>query len=483
MAVAMLQIGICRVRMVWFQLEEGIWKEQTPDHIRQAFIRLWELANDGWLSKKERKKVGFEIRAILHDLESKAVLGTVESPCFKSGRMKLFGTPVLNRFIPNHIEVPRWPKAPDLPASSDTGPGLMEAFLRRLLGAVDAERFHDLMAVLYRKLIEPESETRNLPALVLVGDPDSGKSLILSKFIGGLVGKKADGTSYFTGADKFNAQLYSSPLILLDDIKNLSERQRDEFYFKAHGLVSVPDKETRGMYAAGYTAPWSCLLAIGLNYQQLEYLSYTSDTRTKFLVLECSAAYAEFKDRFEAEVTKAKGWDAWMRRDVLPHYAFHYRHRKLKYPHHRFCVESYWSPGVILEIPFPPKYRTIHEFLFELVKEWELRSRAHALPAQPDLLNLTPTAILTQAHGLPFLAPIARTIAAKELGAYLRSDSTSTAQASISFSTFGYWRFFPIIPMFRMIPTEIQRTRLWFGPIRSDFKVSDGSHCASRDDP
>lgn len=216
----------------------------------------------------------------------------------------------------------------------------------------------------------------------------------------------------------------------MDDLKNLSERAMDAFYYRAHSLVSKPEKHVQAKYGDAFTAPWRGLLAVGLNWEQVHYLTPTRDTSSKFVVLSCKEAYiapftgtlpealAEqmkekkpvlFRDLFDHECASYGGILPWLRTCVLPTYADHYERRHLKHPHHRFGVESFWDPEVLLKNPMRAKHRAIHEFVYELLGHVQ------------HLKNAIPTSILSMAYTIPALKDIARQYTAKELGNFLRA--------------------------------------------------------------
>ena len=103
-------------------------------------------------------------------------------------------------------------------------------------------------------------------ALFLVGDVDSGKTLLGQHVIGPLVGGSADASDYVAGDSDFNKHLIPVALWVIDDGKlAIDARTRMKFGEMVKRIVANPQIIYRAMYHDAQMITWSGRLVVTLN--------------------------------------------------------------------------------------------------------------------------------------------------------------------------------------------------------------------------
>lgn len=148
-------------------------------------------------------------------------------------------------------------------------------FIKAILeGMFDAEQLRVFLAWFshaYQGAISHQA--RQGHALFIVGDIGSCKTFLGQRIIGEALGGFSEGTSFITGKDMFNSELFESGVWCVDDAEIAADRQKHELYSQIiKKVVANPSMTYRRMYAEAVTLPWMGRLVVTLNEDAIEML-------------------------------------------------------------------------------------------------------------------------------------------------------------------------------------------------------------------
>ena len=103
-------------------------------------------------------------------------------------------------------------------------------------------------------------------AMILMGAPESGKTLMLSGILGESMGGYSDCNAYVAGETSFNSELFSSPIWAVDDSALPPGRDsRDKFTTQLKKLVANYQQKVNGKYEKVFDVMWFGRIVICLN--------------------------------------------------------------------------------------------------------------------------------------------------------------------------------------------------------------------------
>jgi len=132
--------------------------------------------------------------------------------------------------------------------------------------------------------------TRGL-CLVLAGEPNSGKTLMIEILKALFGGKCASPYRYFIGLDNFNQELFEAPLLVIDDESSDTTIQaRKSLAAQIKQVVAVSEgTRARGMHRKGRNLSpfWRLVFAVNIEPDALQVLPpITPDIEDKLLILK-----------------------------------------------------------------------------------------------------------------------------------------------------------------------------------------------------
>ena len=138
-------------------------------------------------------------------------------------------------------------------------------------------------------------------AMIIIGKPGTGKTLLIQRIIAPLLGGMADGTQYAVNGDQFNARVAESPLMVIDDSTGCADhmsRTRFTSIIKKH--VADPRMVANEKYTKATEVPWLGRIMIAGNddAESVRILPNLDQTvRDKICMFRTSA---EVRVRFES---------------------------------------------------------------------------------------------------------------------------------------------------------------------------------------
>lgn len=218
--------------------------------------------------------------------------------------------------------------------------------------------------------------TRGL-CLVLAGEPNSGKTLLIEILKVLFGGKTASPYRYFIGLDNFNMELFQSPLLVIDDESNDTTIQaRKNLAAQIKQVVAVTEgMRARGMHRDGRTlCPfWRLVFAVNIEPDALQVLPpITPDIEDKLLILKTYKRTMPMPSTTYDE--RRAFWKALA--DEMPAMVWTLLHERAEDPalSGRFGCKAWAHPQVLAELHEVSPERAMHEMIqrtmFKLSASW-----------------------------------------------------------------------------------------------------------------
>lgn len=197
-------------------------------------------------------------------------------------------------------------------------------------------------------------------ALFLVGDAGSGKTFIVRRIIGALLGGFQDIEDYLTGKDMYNENVFKSGIGFVDDGSVSPDfRSHAAYSNKLKKLIASPDISMRRMYSSAAIMPWNGRVIVAANndaesMQMLPSLGISN--RDKLIVLRIGGKHVFPTDADQIVAEELPFFGRYLTNYTIPQ-AIRAR---------RFGVEAYCNPALeALAQPNNPNH-----FVLELIEEW-----------------------------------------------------------------------------------------------------------------
>ncbi len=144
-------------------------------------------------------------------------------------------------------------------------------------------------------------------AIVIAGPTGKGKTFIVERVIGGLVGGARDATNHLVNGDKFTAQLAKYPLMAVDDSQGIADTKTLlRFSSMVKKYVANPELHCNEKYEKAGTVPWFGRLVIlcNLDSNSLRIIpNMDISIRDKISLFKASSQIIDFGER---EVNNAR---------------------------------------------------------------------------------------------------------------------------------------------------------------------------------
>ena len=148
----------------------------------------------------------------------------------------------------------------------------IDAFLSEFLGCEQMLYFQLWLREAYTAL--RDGIRRPGQILLLVGEPDSGKGFLQECFLRPILGgRQADASAYLFESDKFNADLFGSEFLVVEELPaSLKIPDREKFGEQLKKLTKAQAGRCRGMHKDGQTIATYRRILISCNNQRVKML-------------------------------------------------------------------------------------------------------------------------------------------------------------------------------------------------------------------
>lgn len=246
------------------------WNDSSYALVKQDSV-IETLCSLGFEKKDARRKTE-EMKAL--NSES-SIYNVICIPYEHQGRTVINGVPTLNTFRDSLVKPKRGT------------PFYTLKWLNTMLGEGSREQF--LFLTWMSQFVQQcyEYSLKPAPALYLIGDHGSGKSLTQETILAGIVGSGGVGDKLFSTG--FTGTVFEKPFIYVSDTPDKVDGF--EFTRRVKGLVSRGEQTVNIKYGAMYDIEWKARVIISANLTSdgLQILPVLNECdRDKYLVLYCS---------------------------------------------------------------------------------------------------------------------------------------------------------------------------------------------------
>jgi hypothetical protein len=217
----------------------------------------------------------------------------------------------------------------------DYSDSMMYDYIETLLGP-EAIYLHAWLKMAREALLA--KNLRSGQAFIMTGAPDHGKSLLAKQIKWMLGGRSADPTQYLKGDTSFNAHLFGSELLLMDD-----KGGQDDYQTRKHMADEIkqliagafPQCHPKGRTPFTLEPFWRLLMTVNDDQESLQVLPPVSDTTSDKLIIVRTVAravkfdtsrtdeYEAYSARLRASIPHYLGWlEEWELPDELRHSRF-----------------------------------------------------------------------------------------------------------------------------------------------------------------
>jgi hypothetical protein len=350
-------------------VETELKKDKKGKEIEPADLSLWErcwkvAGSPRWILKKhsgtwvqcDRKHLGTYMSLanlapnqlwdqFLADMDERVLDGELNHPFFRHGIVDLEGKKIYNKPETAVIEPT---------AHTSYNETLIQheiQWIKDLCGnnSEQYERVFDLLRAVYDRARFKKGVGRNLPALILLGDANTGKSL-LGIFTKILVGGMGNAKSWIFGQEKYTNNLFKNPCICADDAQFMAMKGNNGYaQEQIKSLVAEDTQIWRAMFCEGLEFPWGGLFMYMGNLNKVRPLfNIKDDLADKVIMLKCEAGYSKYAAHFEPNRERFEDRAARYFASIMPHFARWLIERKPKYSSGRFPVQAYIHPELKL---------------------------------------------------------------------------------------------------------------------------------------
>ncbi len=289
---------------------------------------------------------------------------------FTTGLYQMMGLPILVSSNPIILEATHGEN------------GFMYEYIERLLGD-KAIYFHAWVKMGREALLA--RNLRSGQAMIIVGEPDHGKSLLGKMCADMLGGRVSDPTQFLIGETQFNAHLFGTELLFMDDPEigdDYATRRRLSGGIKQIVAGAFPQCHGKGRTPITITPLWRLLIALNDEPETIQVLPpMDRGIKDKIIILETvaraitertvtSTDYAAYEAKLRAAIPDYLGWlDRW----VIPK----------EYCADRFSIKVYHSPRILGMLQeFSPETKLMHLILEEIQSSEERTMTAREIEAE-----------------------------------------------------------------------------------------------------
>jgi hypothetical protein len=262
-------------------------------------------------------------------------------------------------------------------------------------------------------------------AIFLCGKANTGKTLILTHLVTASVGGVASNPyDYFTGKTQFNAQLFASPVLMVNDEESPeTQRERRALHAKIKSSVVNPTQMVHQKFRTPTMTEWCGRVLWSLNddpgdtIQLPEIVPSNADKIMFFRLVDTGKPWPSRK---ETETTFARELPAylwWLDNVYEP------PKHLLEGPLARLGVQSYFDPLMRKYSLQNTDAYAVLELLREWIKNDSFFFDDSGKPTQEDVWTGTSSELLTMMHAHDILKPLLQGVTAKNLPKSLESLS------------------------------------------------------------
>lgn len=385
-------------RQYWRQGEDERWNAMTTDNCAQ------ELKVLGISGRVGPKDTASEIDKVLVACRrTNTVDGAVPFVCNAQQIVNVNGMKYLNISTRKAME-------PAAHGNPEDFPWLNEFFFKVWDEKYPCQRDYFLAWFKRFWLSAYDRQIQSGHAVVIAGEPGSGKTLLNYHILGSAVGGWSDAGDVLMGEVSFNKEAAESALLCVDDNKGAATYQQHRAFSEAiKKHVANPTVPYKAKFRDSFTIPWAGRVVVTTNTdtESLQIIpSLDHSIEGKIMLFKWGAWKPKFLPNKEQEALIAKELPfflAWLRDWQEPDYV-------MDPGNPRFGVKFWHHPELVNEArASSPNHR-----LTEVLEEWrKVYKQSH--PNETEWVG-TATALLSELHNVQTFQSILRDYTAIKIG-------------------------------------------------------------------